>query len=256
MSIPINDLPVLERMTPITLDEMGNIHLMERIDSKFVAPLSLLPQLLEEMAPYFKVQVNNGKRIACYSTQYLDTPDLNLFVMHQNGKLNRQKIRIRTYLDSRVSFLEIKNKNNKGRTSKIRVPSPLSHIQSIEELEPHKSFLTKHSLFDINLLTPSLSNRFSRITLVNNKATERITIDFDLCFTNYQTGFTKEVENILVLELKQDGWQHSDFRDILNRLRIKQFSFSKYCMGTALTNPGAKYNRFKRKWITINKLAK
>jgi hypothetical protein len=256
MSIPINDLLVLERMAPITLDEMDNIHLMERIDFKFVAPVSLLPQLLEEMAPYFKVQIHNGKRVASYSTKYLDTPDLNLFVMHQNGKLNRQKIRIRTYLDSQVSFLEIKNKNNKGRTSKIRVPSPLSQIQSIEELELNKSFLTKHSLFDSHILTPSLSNRFSRITMVNNEETERITMDFDLCFTNYQTGFTKEMENVLVLELKQDGWQRSDFRDILNRLRIKQFSFSKYCMGTALTNPGVKYNRFKSKWIIINKLAK
>jgi hypothetical protein len=240
-------------MPSITLEEMRDIHLMDRIDSKFVAPVSLLPQLLEEMLPYFKVQINNGKRIAPYCTQYLDTPDLGLFIMHQNGKLNRQKIRIRSYVDSNLSFLEIKNKNNKGRTSKIRIPVHLSHIQSITDLNDLR-FLEEHSIFESYKLEPSLANNFNRITLVNNQATERVTIDLDLSFRNYKTGDTQSLDHLMVLELKQDGWQHSYFRDILNRLRIKQLSFSKYCMGSVLTNPNIKYNRFKKKWTIINKI--
>jgi hypothetical protein len=252
MSTPINN--ILEAMPSITLDEMKNIHLMDRVDSKFVAPVSLLPCLLEEMAPYFKVQINNGKRIAPYCTQYFDTPELGMFLMHQNGKLNRQKIRIRSYVDSHVSFLEVKNKNNKGRTGKIRVPVDSSHIQSIEDLNTGKPFLEVNSIFDSRALEPVLANEFNRITLVNNRATERVTLDMDISFVNYKTGDQKAVENLLVLELKQDGRQHSDFLDILNRFRIKQMSFSKYCMGTVLTNPSVKYNRFKRKWILINKI--
>jgi hypothetical protein len=252
MSTPINN--ILEKMPSITLDEMKNIHLMDRVDSKFVAPLSLLPQLLEEMAPYFKVQINNGKRIAPYCTQYFDTPDLSMFTMHQNGKLNRQKIRIRSYVDSHISFLEVKNKNNKGRTSKKRVPVDLSHIQSIEDLDTGQQFLEENAMVDSRELEPVLANEFNRITLVNNRATERITLDLNLSFLNYQTGKKKNLENLLILELKQDGLQHSDFLDILNRLRIKQSSFSKYCMGTVLTNPGVKYNRFKCKWTLINKI--
>ncbi|GHU66096.1 VTC domain-containing protein [Bacteroidia bacterium] len=252
---------ILEKMQAISLDEMESIRLMDRIDSKFVAPVSLLPILLEEMIPYFRVQIINDKRIAPYCTQYFDTPRLDMFVMHQNGKLNRQKIRIRSYIDSNLSFLEVKNKNNRGRTSKVRVPIQQSHLNSINELDDEKQFLEKNSIFDSDNLVPVLGNNFKRITLVNNRKTERITIDVDLSFTNYKTEKEKSLDKLMILELKQDGWKHSDFRDILNRMRIKKISFSKYCIGTFLTNPKIntinpeiKYNRFKRKITRINKL--
>ncbi|MDR1809022.1 MAG: polyphosphate polymerase domain-containing protein [Prevotella sp.] len=245
---------ILQNIAPITLDEMKNIRLMDRVDSKFVAPTALLPRLLEEMTPYFRVQIVDGKAIASYATQYLDTPGLDMFTMHQNGKLNRQKIRIRSYMDSHLSFLEVKNKNNKGRTKKIRTHLDTTHIGSIDELAAERSFLEDYSLFDCRLLEPALDNSFNRITLVNNRGTERITIDTDLSFRNYRTGKEKALNSLAVLELKQDGRQYSDFRAMLEKRGIKQMSFSKYCMGTALTNPNAKYNRFKRKWGAINKI--
>ncbi|MDR1737730.1 MAG: polyphosphate polymerase domain-containing protein [Candidatus Symbiothrix sp.] len=244
----------LEQFEVITLDEMKSIHLMDRVDFKFVAPVALLPRLLEAMEPYFKVQIHNGKRIANYATQYLDTPDLDFYLMHQNGKLNRQKIRIRSYQDSQISFLEIKNKNNKGRTKKIRVPVTMSHIQSVDDLHDTRIFLDQNAIFDSQMLTPTLANSFQRITMVNNLNTERITIDVNLAFENCLTGKQTAFDDMVVLELKQDGWQHSDFRDILINLRIKQQSFSKYCMGTVMTNADVKYNRFKRKWFLINKI--
>ena len=245
---------ILTEMSPITLAEMKNIRLMDRIDSKYAASGALLPILLQKMAPLFKVQEINGKRIASYSTQYMDTPELGMFVMHQNGKLNRQKIRIRTYLDSDLSFLEIKNKNNKGRTSKKRVEVHKSHIETIDELVENRAFLDTHSIFEVAQLLPSLANEFDRITLVNNLGTERITIDTNLRFKNYSTGIETALDGLMILELKQDGWKHSDFKDILTELRIKKTAFSKYCMGTVLTNPTSKYNRFKRRCVIINKL--
>jgi hypothetical protein len=255
MNILTGKAGLLERMAPVTLDEMQNVRLMDRIDRKFVAPASLFWQLLEEVAPGYKVQVNGGKRIAPYQTQYLDTPGLNMFVMHHNGKLNRQKIRIRTYVDSGISFLEIKNKNNRGRTGKIRVPVCRSHIQSVAGLaESHILFLNENTAFDAGSLQPSLSNSFDRITLVNNDATERATIDLNLSFLNHVTGSETLLDNLMILELKQAGRQASRFLDALCRLRIKPHPFSKYCMGSILTNPHLKYNRFKSEWIFINKI--
>ena len=245
---------ILKDMNPITLDEMQNIRLMDRIDSKYVASVSLLPDLLRKMIPLYKVQEIEGERFAAYSTQYFDTPELGMFVMHQNGKLNRQKIRIRSYLNSNLSFLEVKNKNNKGRTSKKRVPVEVSQLASIDELNDEKDFLKRYSLFDIEHLHPSLTNKFDRITFVNNKETERITIDINLSFRNCITEKDARIDDLMILELKQDGWKRSEFRDILNELRIKQTSFSKYCIGTVLTNPDSKYNRFKEKTEIINKL--
>ena len=246
--------PILKDMIPITLDEMQNIRLMDRIDSKYVASASLLPELLQKMIPFYKVQEIEEERIATYSTQYMDTPELGMFVMHQNRKLNRQKIRIRSYVNSDLSFLEIKNKNNKGRTGKKRIQVGLSHLTSIHDLNDEKEFLCDYSLFDVEQLLPSLTNEFNRITFVNRNATERITIDINLSFRNCITGIDVNLGNLMILELKQDGWKHSDFRDILNELRIKKTSFSKYCMGTVLTNPDSKYNRFKAKTKLINKL--
>jgi hypothetical protein len=252
MNIPINN--ILKKMQPITLDEMSNIRLMDRIDSKYMAPLALLPSLLEAMLSYFKVQIIDNEMIASYTTQYLDTSGLDMFVMHQNGKLNRQKIRIRSYVNSNLSFLEIKNKNNKGRTRKIRIQVGFSHLASICDLDKEKQFLCENSAFNPDDLTPVLANKFKRITLVNNTAKERITIDFELSFFNYKTKNKQKLDKIMILELKQDGRLNSDFREILNRFRIKPVAFSKYCMGTVLTNPGSKYNRFKNKCIIINKL--
>ncbi len=42
-----------------------------------------------------------------YHTIYLDTPDRDMYVTHQNGRIVREKIRIRTYINS-DHFLEVK----------------------------------------------------------------------------------------------------------------------------------------------------
>jgi hypothetical protein len=252
MNTLINDM--LQQMPAVTLDEMTNLRLMERVDCKYVSSISLLPRLLEGMTPLFKVQTTEGRSISPYSTQYMDTPGLEMFLMHQNGKLNRQKIRIRSYLESNLSFLEIKSKNNKGLTSKKRIPISLSHLSAISDLAENKRFLDEYAIFNSDALEPALANRFNRLTFVNNKATERITIDWNLSFINCKTGKETALDNLIVLELKQDGRQLSDFRDILHRQQIHPASFSKYCIGTILTNPHVKYNRFKNKLRAINKL--
>jgi hypothetical protein len=99
-----------------------------------------------------------------------------------------------------------------------------------------------------------LENNFQRMTFVNNKETERITIDVGLSFLNYSTNKERSLNDLMVLELKQDGWKRSDFAEILQQMRIKRSSFSKYCMGTVLTNPYTKYNRFKGKVQLLNKI--
>jgi hypothetical protein len=245
---------LLARLTPIGLEEMGAIRLMDRTDTKFVAPASLLPALVEAMAEGFRVQEVDGIRVAEYATQYLDTPDLQMFLMHQNGKLNRQKVRLRSYCDSDASFLEVKRKSNRGRTTKRRVPVEVSRLDSMEELESERQFLEETTGFGLGALVPSLATGFRRITFVNWRESERITVDVNLRFENCRTGRTKALEELMIIELKRDGGQRSEFREILKGLRIKKTSFSKYCMGVVLTDPWVKQNRFKMKLTMINKL--
>ena len=245
---------VLARMTPITLPQMKDIRLMDRLDFKFVASAALLPDLLEEMESDFMVQEAHNTRMAPYSTQYFDTPDMGFYTMHQNGKLNRQKIRIRSYVDANESFLEVKNKSNKGRTKKIRVPFDFQRIDSIGELSEKKEFLTNHSIFDVNSLIPTLENSFRRITFANKNKTERITLDTNLSFFNSKTNERCDLEPFMILELKQNGYAHSHFHDIARKLNIKPTAFSKYCTGIVMTDSDAKYNRFKKRLILLNKL--
>ena len=111
--------------------------------------------------------------------------------------------------------------------------------------------LTGYTFSDI---VPALGNRFNRITLVNYDKTERLTIDFDLQFFNYETQAEQDMDNIAIIELKRDGRVPSPILPMLRELRIKPSGFSKYCIGTALTNDRVRVNRFKKRIIKINKI--
>lgn len=112
--------------------------------------------------------------------------------------------------------------------------------------------MTGYSFTD---LRPTLGNRFDRITLVNFGKTERLTIDFGLRFYNYETEQEAEMGDIVVVELKRDGRAPSPILSILRELRIKPSGFSKYCIGTAITNARLRQNRFKPRLHKIGKIA-
>ena len=100
-----------------------------------------------------------------------------------------------------------------------------------------------------------MGNRFQRITLVNRAKTERLTIDFNLHFDNFETQRRAALENVAVIELKRDGRVASPVLDYLRLLRIKPSGFSKYCIGSALTNDALRQNLIKEKLHTIQRIA-
>ena len=108
--------------------------------------------------------------------------------------------------------------------------------------------------YPVNTLTPHLVTIFDRFTLVNYDKTERLTIDCNLRFENLRNGHTASMAPLAVMELKQDGRAHSLLKDVLFELRIRPFKVSKYCIGTCLTCPEVKQNRFKKKLRRIEKL--
>ena len=81
--------------------------------------------------PYYKVLTISGLRQGRYETRYFDTADYEMYTKHHNGKLNRYKVRFRTYVDSEMNFFEVKFKTNTGRTRKSRVKCEL-HEFNIE----------------------------------------------------------------------------------------------------------------------------
>lgn len=246
---------IWDKMPHISLDEMKSVKLMNRTDTKFVAPRCVLAQILKRAAQMeYMVQYTTGV-LNNYSTIYYDTPELEMYTMHHNRKLCRQKVRSRTYIESKISFLEIKNKNNRGRTKKIRISVSDTDTTLIGENFEAVKFIEKNTKYTFSNLRPSLTTEFSRITLVNKEKTERITIDLNVNFHNFIHDNDDNLNDIIIIELKQDGRYVSTMRQILRELRIMPFKISKYCVGTALTNPDVKSNRFKKKIILLKKIA-
>ena len=255
---------IISKYDPITLDEMSGIKLMNRTDTKFVTTVDRLRLLLALAHDDYRAQDINGKRIASYYTAYFDTPDNNMYIVHQNGHAGRQKLRIRSYIDSGLNFLEVKTKNNRGRTRKKRVDmvgfdpmNPDHGIRFLRQDDQYRSyddFLRKHLRYDPTILSEHLENHFHRITLVNKSKTERLTIDTDLCFHNLMTGRDADLTGLVIIELKRDGLQPSPILGMLRELRIMPSGFSKYCMGTALTNPSLKRNNFKERLRLVERL--
>ncbi len=235
----------------ITLDEMSGIRLMNRIDTKFLVNVNQLPTLLEMAKKDYYVQEIDSLRKAFYRTLYYDTPSATMYTVHQDGKLNRQKIRVREYVESNLMFLEVKTKNNKGRTSKKRITIKDENVLNNQDAI---AFLDEKSKFKMNEIGFRLRNSFFRITLVNKEKSERLTIDFNINFINCVTDVKNSIPKLCIVEVKQDGNAHSHFKDYLSALRIKKRSISKYCLGMVLTDESLKYNRFKEKVRYINKL--
>lgn len=241
------------RLPPITLGEMSGIKLMNRTDTKFVATFEQLCSFLSSVEGKYYIQDINGQRLASYHTTYFDTDDYQMYVMHHQGKTTREKIRVRTYLDSNDTFLEVKNKNNHGRTKKKRI-----HLNGADTYvqDGAAEFLASHTMLPLTLsdITPKLSNHFTRITLVNNAKTERLTIDRELSFHNEVTGLDRSMDNLVVIEVKRDGNTYSPIQELLRQVRIFPCGFSKYCIGMALTTPGLKRNLFNERIRKIEKL--
>ena len=246
---------ILARMEPITLEEMDAIKLMNRVDTKFVTSAAVLRDVLEDAAGKgYRVCTIEGQRMTRYLSLYYDTPTLFMYTAHHNGRKTRQKVRTRTYLISGDTYLEIKRKKNNGRTKKKRIPIPREDFAHFGTNPEAAEFLKEKSWFRADQLEPRCTTEFDRITLVNREKTERITMDTNMRFHNMATGRDGDLADAVIIELKQDGRLPSSMLDILTNRRVKPYRISKYTIGTVLTDPDAKDNRFKEKIRYVEKI--
>lgn len=243
-------LQCLSGFQSISLREMEAVELMSRFDSKYIFNRSLLTGFLQELQPNYKVLTIDSLPLFRYENLYFDTAELKSYTDHHNGKAGRYKVRLRKYTDTNKSYLEVKKKTNKGQTLKSRMS-----VQGINrELTAEQLDFTISQLGgpDITLL-PQLTNNFSRLTLVNEKDRERVTIDLMIHFSHDEAE--KSLDDLVIAEVKQHRITSlSAFKKLMQANRIFPTGFSKYCLGTLLTHSGIKYNRFKPKLTALNKI--
>lgn len=242
----------LQSFEPTSLSQLEKVQLMDREDSKSFFHMDALPDLIKAIQPdYYVLEVNNS-RIFQYETLYFDTPDLLLYQSHHNGRLARHKLRYRKYVDSDLTFFEIKTKTNKGRNVKTRIKvkeiSSTLYPECIELIQDHTNLVTGR-------MQPVLSVFVSRITFVSKDFLEKATLDLNIEF--YINGRKKDTEGLVIAEVKQDRYSaRSQFLKAQHQYRIYPNNISKYCLGILGLYNHVKYNRFKPRLLKLNKITK
>ena len=243
---------LIRAFTPIHLEQMDRVKLMNRVDTKFAFDLTILSDILPELVENYAILEINSVRTPSYQSQYFDDQNLTFYKDHHNGRTNRFKVRIRKYIESNLLFLEIKHKF-KGRTIKKRIEVDDFKVNLTSEMN---AFINDNKAAK-SALMPILENAFHRITLVNKTKNERLTLDFDLSFKRENT--TKEFKNLVIAELKQEKIDRTSpfFVAMKNRI-IRPYRLSKYCLGAMALyeKEKIKINRFKRKYIYLQKIEK
>lgn len=246
----INEVAAL--FPAVTLDELGDARLMDRVDRKYVIPRSEISGMLRACVGSYRILEVRGVRLNRYSTRYFDTPDLAFYHAHHADRAPRTKVRMREYLDSGVRFMELKRRTNKARTFKSRVavsedtPDPIGVLTTLPDFS---EFGVKT---DAELI-PILDVRYTRITLVRVDSAERVTIDMDI--EAERDGRVASFPNIVFAEVKQDRRAVSPFVDQVRAARITEGAISKYCLGVVSLVEGARKNRFKRRLHDLERAA-
>lgn len=242
---------ILMNFAPIDLEGMKGVRFMNRIDTKYLFSVRKLHDLLISCETDYKVLEINHQRQFNYKTVYFDTPELLFYYQHVTGKLSRYKVRIRTYETNGLTFLEVKHKSNKGRTSKTRIEKENGDRYGDQKSQ---SFLNELVSPEANSLKPVITTGFTRITLAGLDASERITIDFNLSFNNFK-GAKAELPFLAVAEIKRDkSHGNSAFVQQMKKMGLHRCSFSKYCVAMALVNDVPKQNTLKPKLLLLKKI--
>jgi hypothetical protein len=234
---------------PITLEEMDSVELLDRTDTKFVFSVLKLQEVMSRIMNEYNILEVSGIRLNHYRSLYLDTTDHLLYSLHHNGKMNRNKVRYREYMDSGKVYFEIKFKNNKGRTIKNRIKRV--GIDPSLEGKP-EILLNRLTNLSSEDLQPALDVTFTRMTFVDKARTERVTMDLDLHFR--YDGRESDFSGVVIAELKQDRSNGSHIRTLMHELHIQECRVSKYCIGIASLYPNIKQNKFKLKLNLLNKI--
>ncbi|MFN8154058.1 MAG: polyphosphate polymerase domain-containing protein [Bacteroidia bacterium] len=237
---------LLHAYQPVSLAEMDEVALTNRIDTKYVFHRSMLPEVLANLSDAYAVLTIDGQQAHPYETLYFDKKDFGLYFDHHNQRGNRYKLRLRKYGNSAVQYMEMKRKTNTGRTVKSRTRTDSFSTQLTSE---QLRFFREKTGDPLMHWQFSNRNCFDRITLVSMNPPERMTLDLNITFEDERKKFM--FEHLVIAEVKQGSKAPSAFIRLMRDRHIHPFSISKYCVGITLLHPELKHNLFKRQQQTL-----
>ena len=238
-----------------SLTDLSKALLMERVDTKYLLPITELDPLLVDISAHCTVLSIDERRISHYKNSYFDSQDLRYYLDHHNGALNRYKVRCRTYVEQDKSFLEVKLKNNKKRTIKTRIAVQQAGVNVLKQ---QQQFLKQNGISEVEQSIEVQECHYQRIAFANEQSGERLTLDFDLSFIDPEHGQQVKIEDFVIIELKQNVFnRHSNLFKLLRKRHLRACNFSKYCIGLSLLRKNKiKQNRFKEIFLRMKKITK
>jgi len=230
-------------MGPVQLDEVNAAaELQTRVDRKYVVALDLL-DTLDFDEHVMALEIDTRRRFR-YATTYYDTPERDLYLDTAYRRPRRFKVRIRSYVDSGLTLLEVKRKDGRGKTVKSR--RPIASGTEGSGLNPSlrafvngevETRLTDH-------LGVAVTTRFDRTTVVDTEFGARYTIDHNVR-GDAPDGRVVSLTDAAVVETKSGGgptpldrvlWSHG----------VRPARISKYCTAMAILDPSLPANHWNR----------
>ena len=245
---------LLQSRSPLGLEAIDDVALMDRFDSKYVVPVAWLEDLVHGLNEHSVLSIQDQVSTV-YNNLYFDTPDGTCLDDHTRGKTVRHKVRVRQYANTGMAFLEVKLRDVHGKTYKHRIVRNGAWDDSLtqEELD----FLNQH-LPNAHALVPTLQSSFERFTLIHVSHGERITFDQDLQFkvpAAKESGthpWVKPTPHLTVVEWKQSKVNHQG--ELIQAIRAQKgrrgplgraLRLSKFVLGQAHLAPERNFRGYR-----------
>ena len=232
---------------PISLDQLNaKAEMMARIDNKYVVQGNVLQRLVPQLRETFDILDIESKRAFTYDTRYFDDDARNAYFEHHQGKRRGFKVRVRSYVDAGLCFLEVKVKGQRGMTEKYRMPYDPANLSDLTPEARDFAEDTYNRQYEKAFnyqLRPSLDVRYQRMTLVAHSGGERVTIDTDLGFRSEDQTLSTGTD-VFIVETKSANGRGVADRLLRTAGDRPTRRCSKYCIGMAATGQVSRYNRF------------
>jgi VTC domain. len=233
-----------QRFSSITLDEMKAIAALQtRVDRKYIVTSELCNALFETIKINGQILTVKEKRSMGYQSVYFDTPDLDLYKDAAYKRRPRFKARTRFYRSTGIAMLEVKTKDGRGKTVKLRTPYDADSLYELTE--SGKTFIEEatKSPGSSERLIPTLTSQYQRTTIVDHNTSTRMTCDEYLICTDWENQST--TFPYCILETKSSV-QPSPFDIWLWEHGFRPQRISKYCTMLAILHSDLPANKWHR----------
>jgi hypothetical protein len=234
---------------PVSLQEVeARAGLQMRVDRKYIVDYQTLERLFSGLEDDYLALEIDGERLQEYDSVYFDTPALEGYRHHMQGRRKRFKCRTRLYGAS-ACFFDVKLKGRRGETVKSRLP--LSSPEHGSLTSQATTFLKRGLLEHYGRtapagLIPTLQTSFERLTLIHPRRQERLTLDFGLSLGRVgRDERYRMLSDHVLIETKSATTLGTVDRLLPGLGARPQTMCSKYCLGVAAAHPGLPTNPYR-----------